>query len=83
MDIFAFIQCVVCYAHRICLFKYPAIHDILSCIANNNFYINISDMGKLVIKNGIKWDYDSIWNRYTFIEKVEEKPKKKKKGEDV
>lgn len=40
-------------------------------------------MGKLVIKDGIKWDYDFIWNRYTFIEKVEEKPKKKKKGEDV
>ena len=40
-------------------------------------------MGKLVIKDGIKWDYDSIWNRYTFIEKVVEKPKKKKKGEDV
>ena len=38
-------------------------------------------MGKIVIKDGIKWDYDFIWNRYTFIEKVE-KPKKKKKGED-
>jgi trehalose utilization protein len=42
-------------------------------------------MGKIVIKNGVKWDYDPIWNRYTYIEKVvEEKPKKKttKKGED-
>lgn len=39
-------------------------------------------MSKIVIKNGIKWDYDFIWNRYTFIEKVKDKPKKKKKGED-
>lgn len=38
-------------------------------------------MGKIVIKDGIKWDYDSIWNRYTFIEKIEEKkePVKQKK----
>lgn len=45
-------------------------------------------MGKIVIRDGIKWDYDAFWNRYTFIEKVEEKPKednkpkKKKKGEE-
>lgn len=37
-------------------------------------------MGKIVIKNGVKWDYDPIWNRYTYIEKVvEEKPKEDKK----
>lgn len=41
-------------------------------------------MGKIVIKDGIKWDYDFIWNRYTFIEKIEDKSKtkKKKKAED-
>jgi hypothetical protein len=42
-------------------------------------------MGKIVIKNGVKWDYDPIRNGYTYIEKVvEEKPKKKatKKEED-
>ena len=43
-------------------------------------------MGKIVIKDGIKWDYDAIWERYTFIEKVEDKPKakidKKKKVEN-
>ena len=43
-------------------------------------------MGKIIIKDGVKWDYDFIWNRYTFIEKVEETPKvdkkKKTKKED-
>lgn len=27
-------------------------------------------MGKIVIKDGVKWDYDPIWRRYTYIEKV-------------
>lgn len=35
-------------------------------------------MGKIVIKNGYKWDYDSHLNKYTLIEKVIEEPKKKK-----
>jgi hypothetical protein len=45
-------------------------------------------MGKIVIKDGAKWDYDPIWNRYTFIEKIEEKKeepneiKKNKKKEE-
>lgn len=46
-------------------------------------------MGKIVIQNGAKWDYNPILEKYTFIEKVvEEKPKetpkkkKTKKGED-
>lgn len=66
MDIFAFIQRIVCYTHMFIKIIYYK-HIVMS---------------KIVIKNGIKWDYDFIWNRYTFIEKVKDKPKKKKKGED-
>ena len=41
-------------------------------------------MGKIVIKDGVKWDYDPSWNRYTYIEKVvEEKPKKKATKKEV
>lgn len=35
-------------------------------------------MGKIIIKNGIKWDYDQDLNKYTFIEKIEEKKEEKK-----
>lgn len=42
-------------------------------------------MGKIIVRDGIKWDFDQFLNKYTFIEKVEEKPKtkpKQKKEED-
>lgn len=41
-------------------------------------------MGKIVIKDGIKWDYDPIWEKYTYIEKViTGKPNKKVTKKEV
>lgn len=41
-------------------------------------------MGKIVIKDGVKWYYDPIWAKYTYIEKVlTGKPNKKATKKEV